>query len=208
MLNERKIERAILSVSNKEGIVDFAKALSELGVHIISTGGTARKLTEAHVPVTQISEYTGSPEILNGRVKTLHPKVHGGILFRREDQAQIAEAISHSIPPIDLVVVNLYPFQQTVAKADVSLEDAIENIDIGGPTMIRSAAKNHEAVAVVVNPAEYQPILAEMRQNGGSLNLNTRRSLAVSAFRHTADYDNAIHEYLSAMAEKRNGETA
>jgi len=182
--------------------VELAKGLTELGVEIISTGGTARQIAEAGIPVTQISEYTGSPEILGGRVKTLHPKVHGGILFRREDQAQIAEAISHGIPPIDLVVVNLYPFQQTIAKEGTTLDEAIENIDIGGPTMIRSAAKNHESVAVVVDPAEYGALLAEMRETNGTLSQATRRRLAVSAFQHTAEYDTAIHQYLSAVAKE------
>ena len=198
-MDKQKIERAILSVSDKAGIVELAQGLENLGVQLISTGGTARVIAEAGVPVTQISDYTGSPEILDGRVKTLHPKVHGGILFRREDQAQIGEAVLHGIPSIDLVVVNLYPFQQTIAREGVTLQEAIENIDIGGPTMIRSAAKNHEGVAVVVDPQDYEPILTEMRSHDGALSLATRRRLAVSAFRHTADYDQAIHSYLSRI---------
>jgi len=168
-----------------------------LGVEILSTGGTAQAITEAGLPVTQISDFTGSPEILSGRVKTLHPKIHGGILFRREDQGQVAEATRHGILPIDLVVVNLYPFQQTIARDDVIIQEAVENIDIGGPTLIRSAAKNYEYVAVVVDPAEYGHILDEMRIEGRTLSLATRRRLAISAFRHTADYDAAIHRYLS-----------
>jgi len=202
-LDRRKVKRAILSVSDKTGIVELARGLNELQVQIISTGGTARTLSQAGVEVTQISDYTGSPEILGGRVKTLHPKVHGGILFRREDQAQMHEAVQHGIPPIDLVVVNLYPFQRTILRENVTLEEAIENIDIGGPTMIRSAAKNHEGVAVLVNPAEYGPILAEMREYDATLSLLTRRRLAVEAFRHTAEYDTAIHSYLSTILEKQ-----
>jgi len=202
-LDRRKVKRAILSVSDKTGIVELAKGLQELQVQIISTGGTARTLSQAGVEVTQISDYTGSPEILGGRVKTLHPKVHGGILFRREDQAQIHEAVRYGIPPIDLVVVNLYPFQRTISRENVTLEEAIENIDIGGPTMIRSAAKNHEGVAVLVNPAEYEPILAEMREHDATLSLITRRRLAVEAFRHTAEYDMAIYSYLSSILEKQ-----
>ncbi|HOE11803.1 MAG TPA: hypothetical protein PLQ35_02860 [bacterium] len=202
-MDRRKVKRAILSVSDKTGIVELAKGLQELQVQIISTGGTARTLSQAGVEVTQISDYTGSPEILGGRVKTLHPKVHGGILFRREDQAQIHEAVRYGIPPIDLVVVNLYPFQRTISRENVTLEEAIENIDIGGPTMIRSAAKNHEGVAVLVNPAEYEPILAEMREHDATLSLITRRRLAVEAFRHTAEYDMAIYSYLSSILEKQ-----
>ena len=198
-VDKRKIERAILSVSDKAGIVELAGGLVDLDVQILSTGGTARTITQAGIPVTQISDYTGSAEILGGRVKTLHPKVHGGILFRREDQEQVAEAIWHGIPPIDLVVVNLYPFQQTIAREGVTIEEAIENIDIGGPTMIRSAAKNHESVAIVVDPEEYEPIVAEMRSNGGSLSLATRRRLAIAAFCHTAEYDASIHQYISRI---------
>jgi phosphoribosylaminoimidazolecarboxamide formyltransferase/IMP cyclohydrolase len=196
-VDRRRIERAVLSVSDKTGIVELARGLVDLGVEILSTGGTARTISEAGILVTQVSDYTESPEMLNGRVKTLHPKVHGGILLRREDQEQVAEASLHGILPIDLVVVNLYPFQRTVSREGVTVQEAIENIDIGGPTMIRSAAKNHESVAVVVDPDEYGPVLVEMRGNGGTLSLATRRRLAISAFRHTADYDIAVHRYLS-----------
>lgn len=207
-MDRRRIERAILSVSDKTGIVELARGLADLGVQILSTGGTARKITEAGASVTQISDYTGSAEILGGRVKTLHPKVHGGILFRREDQEHVEEAALHGIPPIDLVVVNLYPFQQTIARESFTIVEAIENIDIGGPTMIRSAAKNYESVAVAVDPREYGSILAEMRSHGGTLSLATRRRLAISAFRHTAEYETAIHQYLSrTLAEETGGYT-
>lgn len=189
------MKRALISVSDKTGIVEFAKALTELGYEVVSTGGTSKALQEANVPVIGISDVTGFPEILEGRVKTLHPAVHGGILAKgtEEHMAVLAE---HAIQPIDLVVVNLYPFQKTVAKPDVTLEDAIENIDIGGPTMVRSAAKNHDRVGIVVNPARYESVIAELKE-AGALSLTTRRMLALEAFQHTAQYDAAISHYLT-----------
>ncbi|HLF96784.1 MAG TPA: bifunctional phosphoribosylaminoimidazolecarboxamide formyltransferase/IMP cyclohydrolase [Methylococcaceae bacterium] len=188
------ITRALLSVSDKTGVVDFARALHRMGVEILSTGGTAKSLAEAGVPVVEVSDYTGFPEMMDGRLKTLHPKVHGGILGRRGVDEAAMQA--HGIAPIDLVVVNLYPFERTVAQADCSLIDAIENIDIGGPTMVRAAAKNHAAVGVVVDPADYSALLDELRSNGDSLPDATRFRLAAKAFRHTARYDAAIAAYL------------
>lgn len=194
---EIKIRRALISVYDKTGIVEFARALhEEFGVEIISTGGTARTLTEAGIPVTMVEEVTGFPEMMDGRVKTLHPKIHGGILGRRgTDDAVMAE---HTIGGIDLIVVNLYPFQQTVAKPDCTLEDAIENIDIGGPTMLRAAAKNHRDVTVVVDADDYRRVLDEMQANGGTVSDATRFDLAVKTFEHTAQYDGAIANYLGA----------
>lgn len=189
-------------------MVEFARALTELDYEIVSTGGTAKALQAAGVAVTGISDVTGFPEILEGRVKTLHPSVHGGILAKGtpEHMAVLAE---HDIKPIDLVVVNLYPFQATVAKPDVTLEDAIENIDIGGPTMVRSAAKNHDRVGIVVNPARYDSVIAELRE-AGQLSLQTKRLLALEAFQHTAQYDAAISHYLSGAfgADPFSGEIA
>src|SRR5215475_8323670 len=163
------IKQALISVSDKSGIVDFAKSLSELGVKILSTGGTAKLLADAGLPVTEVAELTGFPEMLDGRVKTLHPKVHGGLLARRDVPAHMAALKEHGIDTIDLVVVNLYPFESTVAKPDCTLEDAIENIDIGGPTMVRAAAKNHAHVGVVVDPGDYPQLLAELRRGGGAV---------------------------------------
>ena len=192
------IKRALISVSNKDNVAGFARALvEEFGVEVLSTGGTARHLRDAGVPVTDVSEFTGSPEIMDGRVKTLHPAVHGGILCRRDHPADKALIDSGDVRPIDLIVVNLYPFRETVAKPDVTIEDAIENIDIGGPTMIRSAAKNHRYVAVVTDSSDYDGILQELRTKSGALSDETRSKLAVKAFRHTASYDAAIDTYLS-----------
>ncbi len=188
------IRRALISVSDKTGIVDFAKALNSRGVEILSTGGTARLLSEAGVPVIEVSEYTGFPEMMDGRVKTLHPKVHGGILGRRGTDDNIMQ--EHGIKPIDLVVVNLYPFAKTVADPSCSLEHAIENIDIGGPTMVRAAAKNHKDVAIVVNAKDYDRVIAEMDSNGNSLSYETKFDLAVAAFEHTAQYDGMIANYF------------
>src|SRR5438128_2473425 len=172
-----KIKRALISVSDKTGLVDFARELAALGIEIISTGGTAGLLKKEGIATTEISKFTGSPEILDGRVKTLHPKVHGGLLFLRENPEHEAQAREQGIEPIDLVVVNLYPFEQTVAKPNVSLDEAIENIDIGGPSMLRSAAKNHESVTVVADPADYQVVAKEIQETGGTT-LETRRKLA------------------------------
>ncbi|SKA13432.1 phosphoribosylaminoimidazolecarboxamide formyltransferase/IMP cyclohydrolase [Vibrio cincinnatiensis] len=197
MNNARPIRRALISVSDKTGIVEFAQALAERGVDILSTGGTARLLAEQGLAVTEVSDYTGFPEMMDGRVKTLHPKVHGGVLGRRgQDDAIMAE---HGIQPIDMVVVNLYPFAQTVAKTDCTLADAVENIDIGGPTMVRSAAKNHKDVTIVVNAKDYSRVIAEMDANERSLTLETRFDLAIAAFEHTAAYDGMIANYFGTM---------
>jgi phosphoribosylaminoimidazolecarboxamide formyltransferase/IMP cyclohydrolase len=190
------IQRALISVSDKTGLTDFAKGLHQLGVEIISTGGTARSLKEAGVPVVEIGDYTGFPEMMDGRVKTLHPKVHGGLLFIRGNAEHEAAAAKHGIKPIDLVVVNLYPFEKTVAKPDVKLHDAIENIDIGGPSMLRSAAKNHASVTVIVDPADYAPVLAEMQANAGATVPATRARLAVKVYATTSRYDGAIAAFL------------
>ncbi len=198
-----KVSRALISVSDKTGIVEFAQSLAAAGVALLSTGGTARLLRDAGLTVTDVSEHTGSPEILDGRVKTLHPKVHGGLLARRDLAEHMQTIESHGIERIDLLVVNLYPFQQTIAKADCTLEEAIENIDIGGPAMVRAAAKNHgnEAggVAVVTDPADYALVLDELNARDGSISAATRFSLAVKAFTHTARYDSAISNYLTAL---------
>jgi phosphoribosylaminoimidazolecarboxamide formyltransferase/IMP cyclohydrolase len=193
-----KITRALISVSDKTGIEDFARALQGLGVEILSTGGTARLLADAGVAVVEVSDYTGFPEMMDGRVKTLHPKIHGGILGRRGTDEAVME--KHTIPPIDLVVVNLYPFEQTVARDDCDLPLAIENIDIGGPTMLRAAAKNHAAVTVVVDSADYARVLDELKHNGGTVSDATRYDLAVKTFEHTARYDGAIANYLGGRA--------
>jgi phosphoribosylaminoimidazolecarboxamide formyltransferase/IMP cyclohydrolase len=193
----RPIKRALLSVSDKNGIVEFARSLSEKGVDLLSTGGTAKLLAENGIKVTEVSDYTGHPEIMDGRVKTLHPKVHGGILARRGiDEAVMTE---NDISAIDLVVVNLYPFANAVADENCSLENAIENIDIGGPTMVRAAAKNHKDVTIVVNAHDYARVLAEMATNNGSLVYQTRFDLAIAAYEHTAAYDGMIANYFGKM---------
>jgi phosphoribosylaminoimidazolecarboxamide formyltransferase/IMP cyclohydrolase len=197
MENVRPIRRALLSVSDKTGIVEFAHALTNRGVEILSTGGTARLLAEQNIQVTEVSDYTGFPEMMDGRVKTLHPKVHGGVLGRRGiDDVIMAQ---HGINPIDMVVVNLYPFAETVANPNCSLDDAVENIDIGGPTMVRSAAKNHKDVTIVVNTDDYDRVLTEMSANDGSLSHATRFDLAIAAFEHTAAYDGMIANYFGTM---------
>jgi phosphoribosylaminoimidazolecarboxamide formyltransferase / IMP cyclohydrolase len=190
------IKRALLSVSDKSGLAEFAGQLHEFGVELLSTGGTAKTLRDAGLPVIDVSEYTGAPELFEGRVKTLHPKVHGGLLHKRDDKEHLAQAAKHDIPPIDLVVVNLYPFEQTVAKPDVTLDEAIENIDIGGPSMLRSAAKNHSHVTVVVDPADYPRVIEEMRENTGKTTRGFREQLAVKVFLRTSEYDAAITNYL------------
>ncbi|GAB6042583.1 bifunctional phosphoribosylaminoimidazolecarboxamide formyltransferase/IMP cyclohydrolase [Endothiovibrio diazotrophicus] len=193
------IKRALISVSDKSGVADFAKALHEKGVEILSTGGTARLLADAGLPVIEVSDYTGFPEMMDGRVKTLHPKIHGGILGRRgTDDAVMGE---HGIGGIDLVCVNLYPFRETIAKPDCTLADAIENIDIGGPAMVRSSAKNHAYVTIVTDPADYAAVIDEMTRNDGAVSDATRFSLAVRAFEHTAAYDGAIANYFGAIVE-------
>src|SRR5476649_2508156 len=190
-----KIQRALLSVSDKTGLIPFAQILAQAGIEIISTGGTSKALREAGLGVKDISEHTGFPEMLDGRVKTLHPKVHGGLLFIRGNETHEAAAKAHGISPIDLVVVNLYPFEKTVAKPDVSLHDAIENIDIGGPSMIRSAAKNHDSATVIVDPLDYSAVARQISENGGTT-LELRRQLAAKVFAHTAAYDGAIAAHL------------
>lgn len=191
------IKRALISVSDKTGLIEFAQSLHQMGIEILSTGGTYKQLLENRIPAIEVSEYTGSPEIMDGRVKTLHPKIHGGILARRTiDQAVMAE---HGIQGIDLVVVNLYPFESTIAKTNCSLADAIENIDIGGPTMVRAAAKNHAFTAIVVDHQDYANLITELSQNKNSLSNERRFQLAVKAFTHTAHYDGAIANYLSGI---------
>ena len=190
------IAQALLSVSDKGGLIDFARGLAALGVKLLSTGGTAKALADSGLSVTEVGDYTGFPEMLDGRVKTLHPKVHGGILARRDSLEHAAALSKHGIPTIDLVVVNLYPFRETVAKPGCTLEDAIENIDIGGPALVRAAAKNNANVGVVVDPADYAAILTELRSNGLRLSDSTRFRLAQKAFSHTAAYDGAISNYL------------
>jgi phosphoribosylaminoimidazolecarboxamide formyltransferase/IMP cyclohydrolase len=196
-LRLRKIKRALVSVSDKTGIVDFVRALKEFGVEIISTGGTARSLREAGLDVVDISEVTGFPEMMDGRVKTLHPRVHGGLLALRDNPEHVAAMEQHGIKPIDMVVVNLYPFAETIRRPGVTREEAIEQIDIGGPSMIRSAAKNAQDVAVVVSTTDYKPIIDEMKQHDGALSLATRKSLSVNAFEQTASYDALVSAYLA-----------
>lgn len=202
MGSEGRIERALISVTDKAGIVEFAHALVEnFGVEVISTGGTAKVLEEAGIPVTPIEEFTGFPEMMDGRVKTLHPKVHGGLLARRDSKKHMAEAEEHGIKMIDLVCVNLYEFEKTVAQPDVTFEDAIEHIDIGGPSMLRSAAKNNDSVTVVCDPADYDAILEEMHVHGGATTKNTRRRLAAKVYTRTAAYDTAISMWLNTYLE-------
>ncbi len=194
------VKRALVSVSDKTGIVDFCAELATMGVEILSTGGTAKLLADNDIPVIEVSNYTGFPEMMDGRVKTLHPKIHGGVLGRRGLDDEVMR--EHGIDPIDLVVVNLYPFQQTITRPDCSLATAIENIDIGGPTMIRAAAKNHESVGVIVDPSDYEPIAEELKNNGGCLNADMGFKLAVKCFNHTAQYDSAIAAYLNTESKQ------
>jgi phosphoribosylaminoimidazolecarboxamide formyltransferase/IMP cyclohydrolase len=202
MSNFIPVKRALISVSDKTGIVEFARQLNQLGIEILSTGGTYKLIQENNIAVTEVSEYTDFPEMMDGRVKTLHPKVHGGILGRRGiDDAVMSE---HGIDPIDMVVVNLYPFSQTVANPDCSLEDAIENIDIGGPTMVRAAAKNNAFVNIIVNAGDYDSILEEMKANDGATSQATRFDLAIKAYEHTASYDGAIANYFGTMVPGGN----
>jgi len=192
-----RVRRALLSVSDKEGIVDFAHGLAELGVEIVSTGGTARELLGAGIAVRSIEDFTGFPEIMDGRVKTLHPRLYGGLLARRDDAAHLEAAAEQQIEPVDLVCVNLYPFEQTVGRGDADAEEIIENIDIGGPTMIRAAAKNSDFAAVVVDPSDYAGVLGELSESGGRLSLGTRTRLAAKAFACTARYDAAISTWFA-----------
>lgn len=199
-----RIKRALVSVSDKRGVEELARGLARHGIEVLSTGGTARALRDAGAKVTEVASYTGAPEILDGRVKTLHPKIHGGLLGRATPEHQ-AEMRQHEIEPIDLVVVNLYPFRETVARAQVTLAEAIENIDIGGPSMIRSASKNYERVTVVVDPEDYGALLEELDQNGGQVGDATRFRLARKAFAYTAAYDGAIANWLTAIDETASG---
>ncbi|MBM4140379.1 MAG: IMP cyclohydrolase [Nitrospira sp.] len=197
------IKRAVISVSNKKGIVEFAKALNSTGIEILSTGGTAKTLREAGITVKDVSEYTGFPEMLDGRVKTLHPKIHGGLLSRRNNPKDMEEIKKHGISTIDMVVVNLYPFEETISKPGVTFDEAIENIDIGGPTMLRSASKNFQDVAVIVDPSDYDKIIKEMKNLNGDLSYGTRLELAKKVFRHTSRYDAIIAEYLTKTTEEK-----
>jgi phosphoribosylaminoimidazolecarboxamide formyltransferase / IMP cyclohydrolase len=199
-------KRALLSVSDKQGIAEFAKGLSDLGFELISTGGTKKALEAAGIPVIGVDDVTGFPEILEGRVKTLNPLIHGGLLGKFDEPTHKQQMEEHGINPIQLVVVNLYPFQQTIAKPDVSVEDAIENIDIGGPTMLRSAAKNHDYVTVVVDPEDYPRVLTELNLSG-AVQPATRRKLAAKVFRHTASYDAVISEYMTELAGEETPES-
>jgi phosphoribosylaminoimidazolecarboxamide formyltransferase/IMP cyclohydrolase len=196
-----KIQRALISVSDKTGLVEFARELVQLGVEIVSTGGTCSLLQKEGIAVREISEFTGFPEMLDGRVKTLHPKVHGGLLYVRDNPEHVAQAEAHGILPIDLVVVNLYPFEKTIAKPETTLEEAIEQIDIGGPSMLRSAAKNYRSVTVVVDPADYADVLESMRDNEGATTLKLRERLGIKVFVTTSQYDQAIANYLNKEQE-------
>jgi phosphoribosylaminoimidazolecarboxamide formyltransferase/IMP cyclohydrolase len=198
-----KIKRAILSVSNKKGIVEFAKELNSMGIEILSTGGTAKTLRDAGISVKDVSEYTGFPEMLDGRLKTLHPRIHGGLLSRRGNPKDMEEIRKHGIDTIEMVVVNLYPFEETVSKKGVSFTEAIENIDIGGPAMLRSASKNFQDVAVIVDPSDYEKVLEEMKSLNGDLSYATRLELAKKVFRHTSRYDAIIADYLTKITEEK-----
>ncbi|MGH9392113.1 MAG: bifunctional phosphoribosylaminoimidazolecarboxamide formyltransferase/IMP cyclohydrolase, partial [Vicinamibacteria bacterium] len=200
------VRRAILSVSDKRGLVNLARGLSKLGVELLATGGTAKALTGAGLAVIDVSEVTGFPELMDGRLKTLHPKIHGAILARREDANHRQQMEEHGIEPIDLVVVNLDPFEETIAKPGCTMDEAIDNIDIGGPTLIRSAAKNHQDVAVVVDPADYDELVEELRTNERRLSPETCYRLAQKAFAHTARYDARIAEYLESVDEGPPGD--
>ncbi|MDI6605608.1 MAG: bifunctional phosphoribosylaminoimidazolecarboxamide formyltransferase/IMP cyclohydrolase, partial [Candidatus Omnitrophota bacterium] len=201
-----KIKRALISVSDKTGIVDFARELDKLGVEILSTGGTAKLLCDSGIRVMEVSDYTGFPEMLDGRVKTLHPKIHAGLLALRENPQHMRTLKEHAIGCIDMVVINLYPFEKTTVKPGVSIEEAIENIDIGGPSMLRSAAKNHKDVAVISNPGRYNEIIAELKRNKCSLPRQLLSDLAVEVFALTAGYDSAIHNYLRNYFKKQKPE--
>jgi phosphoribosylaminoimidazolecarboxamide formyltransferase/IMP cyclohydrolase len=196
MTDSRKILRGLISVSDKSGLVDFARALADHDISLVSTGGTAKALTEAGLRVTDVAEVTGFPEMMDGRVKTLHPKVHGGLLAVRDNREHAAAMTSHGIQPIDLLVVNLYPFEATVAKG-AAFDDCVENIDIGGPALIRAAAKNHADVTVVVEPEDYAALLAELAANGGATTLAFRKRLAAKAYARTASYDAAISNWFA-----------
>jgi phosphoribosylaminoimidazolecarboxamide formyltransferase / IMP cyclohydrolase len=198
-----KIERALISVSDKKGIVELAKELASFNIEILSTGGTARQMREAGLNVMDVSDYTGFPEMMNGRVKTLHPMIHGGLLGLRNNPEHVEVMGKHGIKKIDMVVVNLYPFKETVAKPDVTLEDAIENIDIGGPSMLRSASKNFESVTVLTEPEDYSAVIEEMKKSGGSVSRETNFRLAVKVYKKTSEYDRMITEYLTEVLNSK-----
>lgn len=197
----QKIRKAIVSVSDKAGVADFARGLSDRGVEVLSTGGTAKLIASSEVPVTEVSDYTGFPEMLDGRVKTLHPKVHGGILGLRDNPEHVAKMEEHGIDRIDLIAVNLYPFEKTVSQSGCTLAEAVEQIDIGGPCMIRAAAKNHRFVCVIVDPDDYKKVLAEMDANDGAVTPELRFELAVKAFARTSEYDAAISGWLKGRGQ-------
>jgi phosphoribosylaminoimidazolecarboxamide formyltransferase/IMP cyclohydrolase len=199
-------KRALISVSDKNGITEFARELVSLGYELISTGGTKKALQEQGIPVLGVSDVTGFPEILEGRVKTLNPFIHGGLLAKHDDAEHQKQLDEHGIEPIQVVCVNLYPFQQTIAKPDVSVADAIENIDIGGPTMLRASAKNHQYLTVVVDPSDYATVIEELKADGAT-KLETRRKLAAKVFRHTAAYDALIADYMTNLAQEETPET-
>jgi len=192
-----KIKRVLISVSDKTGVADFAKSLSSFGVEFLSTGGTAKMLRDEGLKVTDVSEYTGFPEMMDARVKTLHPKVHGAFLALRDKKEHVDSMNEHGIIPIDMVIINLYPFKKTIEKPGVSLEEAIENIDIGGPAMLRSSAKNYRSVTVITDPADYSAILSEMSSNSGAVSVETNKRLAVKVYKLTSEYDAMITNYLS-----------
>ncbi|MDB5761868.1 MAG: purH [Herminiimonas sp.] len=201
------IKQALISVSDKTGVLDFARELAAMNVNILSTGGTAKLLADNGIKVTEVADYTGFPEMLDGRVKTLHPKVHGGILARRDFPEHAAALEKHGIPTIDMVVVNLYPFQQTVARQHCSLEDAIENIDIGGPAMLRSSAKNHKDVVVICDPDDYGQVLTELKAHNGEVTYETKFALAKKVFAHTAQYDGSITNYFTSLGQDKQHAT-
>jgi AICAR transformylase/IMP cyclohydrolase PurH len=206
MTRTHKIARAVISVSDKTGLVELARQLAAHGVEILSTGGSAEKLRQAGIAVVEVGDYTGFPEMMDGRVKTLHPRIHGGVLQRRDLKTHQDEAQKHAIPPIDLIIVNLYPFRATVAKG-ANFESCIENIDIGGPAMVRSAAKNHDFVAIVTDPAQYDDLIAEMKLHGGGTSLDFRKKLAAAAYAHTASYDAAIGRWFAEQLGEPYPET-
>ncbi len=191
-----RIQRALISLSDKSGITDFARELASFGIDFLSTGGTARMLKESGLDVTEVSDYTGFPEMMDGRVKTLHPKIHGALLGLRDNRDHREKMEEHGIVPIDMVVINLYPFEKTIARPDATFEDAIENIDIGGPAMLRSSAKNFESVTVIIDPSDYGPVLEELKSQQGAVSRETNLRLALKVFEHTAAYDSSIATYL------------
>lgn len=201
-----KIKRAIISVFNKKDIIEFAKEIQAMGVEILSTGGTAKTLKDAGVSVKEVSEYTGFPEMLDGRVKTLHPRIHGGLLSRRSNVKDMEEIDKHGINTIDMLVVNLYPFEETISKPGVTLEEAIENIDIGGPAMLRSASKNFQDVIVIVDPSDYRKVIEELKRLGGDISYEMRLELAQKVFKHTSRYDGLIADFLAKELERKNNE--